>query len=158
MLGVIACATPTVQPSGVASTTHDQLHAFPDADPGMERFVIALPDKNRDEETAFRVELVPGKIMDTDGVNQVRLDLLLEPTPLEGWGYTYYTATGNQLTAGTLMAVPPGTQPVRRFVAGTPLHIRYNSRLPIVVYLPEGCTLRYRIWSAPPEASAAGRG
>ena len=36
--------------------------------------------------------------------------------------------------------------------------IRYNSRLPIVVYAPEGVEIRYRIWSAGPETKAVEKG
>jgi ecotin len=37
-------------------------------------------------------------------------------------------------------------------MGGEPRLFRYNSRLPIVVYAPEGVEIRYRIWSAGPEA------
>jgi ecotin len=54
--------------------------------------------------------------------------------------------------AGTLMAVDPDAPRVDRFVTlgGEPFLIRYNSRLPVVVYVPEGVEVRYRIWSAGP--------
>ena len=54
---------------------------------------------------------------------------------------------------GTLMAVDPNAPKVSRFVtlAGEPYLIRYNSRLPVVVYVPEGVEVRYRIWRAEPE-------
>jgi ecotin len=32
--------------------------------------------------------------------------------------------------------------------------VRYNSRLPLVVYVPEGVIVRYRVWSASPETMA----
>jgi ecotin len=48
----------------------------------------------------------------------------------------------------TMMAAPEGSEKVERFVPGSPLLIRYNSRLPIVVYAPEGYEIRYRIWAA----------
>jgi ecotin len=43
---------------------------------------------------------------------------------------------------------------VDRFVAlgGSLYIIRYNSSLPIVVYVPEGMEVRYRLWRAEPEA------
>ena len=51
--------------------------------------------------------------------------------------------------AGTLMAVDPDAPKVARFITlgGEPYIIRYNSRLPIVVYVPEGVEVRYRIWT-----------
>jgi ecotin len=52
--------------------------------------------------------------------------------------------------AGTLMAVDPNAPKVDRFISlgGEPYLIRYNSRLPVVVYVPEGAEVRYRIWRA----------
>ena len=114
----------------------------------MERFVIVLPDKDRGEDAGFKVELIPGKVMLTDGVNQMRHGTTIEPRPLKGWGYTYYEVTGQDVAMSTMMAVPEGGQKTEQFVPGTPLLIRYNSRLPIVVYAPEGYEVRYRIWKA----------
>jgi len=71
-----------------------------------------------------------------------------EARPLKGWGYTFYEVTGQDTTMSTMMAAPEGSEKVEQFVSGTPLLIRYNSRLPIVVYAPEGYELRYRIWTA----------
>ena len=50
--------------------------------------------------------------------------------------------------AGTLMAVDPNAPKIERFITlgGEPELFRYNSRLPLVVYLPEGVEVRYRIW------------
>jgi ecotin len=127
---------------------HPELGAFPPALEGMKRFVIALPHKERGEEDDFRVELIVGVEMLTDGVNLVRLGNAIEPRTLEGWGYTVYEVTGPSETISTLMAPPEGTPKVKTFVTAAPLHIRYNSRLPIVVYAPNGYEVRYRIWSA----------
>jgi serine protease inhibitor ecotin len=62
--------------------------------------------------------------------------------------------------AGTLMVVDPSAPKVQRFIAmgGEPYIIRYNSRLPVVVYAPEGVEVRYRIWSAEPETKAMEKG
>ena len=61
--------------------------------------------------------------------------------------------------AGTRMAIDPNTPTVNRLVTlgGDPYLIRYNSRLPIVVYAPEEAEVRYRIWSAAPETQAMER-
>jgi ecotin len=134
---------------------HPELKAFPAAKEGMERFVIVLPHKERGAEDDFKVELVPGKTMLTDGVNLTQVGMKIEPRPLEGWGYTYYEVTGRGLAMSTMMAVPPGTPQVEKFVSGTPLLIRYNSRLPVVIYAPRGYEIRYRIWQAPKDSTAA---
>ena len=41
---------------------------------------------------------------------------------------------------------------------GEPYLIRYNSRLPIVVYAPEGVEVRYRLWIASPEVKPIDQG
>lgn len=139
----------------VRSAEHPELKAFPAAQDGMVRFVIVLPHKERGEEDNFKVELLAGKELMTDGVNLVRLGSEVEPRNLEGWGYTYYEVTGSGEVMSTLMAPPEGAPQVKRFVSGTPLLIRYNSRLPVVVYAPVGYEIRYRVWTAPPESTAA---
>ncbi len=141
-----------------AAPPHPELKAFPPAGEGMERFVIVLPHKERGEEDAFRVELVAGREMLTDGVNIVRLACTLEPRPLKGWGYTFYEVGGSPLVMSTLMAPPEGAPKVKRFVTGPRLHIAYNSRLPIVVYAPAGYEIRYRIWTAPETLETAEEG
>lgn len=61
-----------------------------------------------------------------------------------------------RLLAETLMAIDPKEPKVERFVKpdGAPYLIPYNSRLPIVVYVPEGAEVRYRNWRADSEAKA----
>ena len=134
---------------------HSQLKAFPLAKAGMQRFVIELPHKERGEEDTFKVELLPGKMMTTDGVNLVRLGTRIEAQPLKGWGYTYYKVTGKDIGMSTMMGVPAGTQSIKAFVAGQSLMIRYNSRLPIVIYAPQGHQIKYRIWRTDDEFTSA---
>ena len=137
---------------------HPELKAFPAAKEGMERFVIVLPHKERGEEDAYKVELVAGKDMLTDGVNLVSLASAIEPRNLQGWGYTYYEVTGSSETLSTLMAPPPGAPQVKKFVTTAPMLIAYNSRLPVVVYAPKGFEVHYRIFKAPKRARKAIKG
>jgi ecotin len=62
--------------------------------------------------------------------------------------------------AGTLMAVSPDAPKVDRFITlgGEPQLLRYNSRLPLVVYIPGGVEVRYRIWRAGPEVNPVPEG
>jgi ecotin len=62
--------------------------------------------------------------------------------------------------AGTLMAIDPKAPKRARFIGlgGEPYLIRYNSRLPVVVYVPEGTEVRYRIWRADSIVQSVGRG
>ena len=47
------------------------------------------------------------------------------------------------------MATDPNAPKVHRFIklSDAPYLIHYNSRLPIVIYVPKGVEVRYRIWS-----------
>lgn len=142
----------------VAEVAHPQLKAFPSAKEGIERFVVVLPHKERGEEDAFKVEIIPGKILLTDGVNLMRLGCTVEARDLQGWGYTYYEVTGSDMATSTMMAPPEGARKVEKFVSGTGLLIRYNSRLPVVVYAPKGYEIRYRIWKTTELFSRASKG
>jgi ecotin len=133
--------------SGYAAD-HKELKAYPQAKPGMERLVLVLPHKERGEDAGFKVELIPGKTMETDGVNRMGLGYSIQEKTVKGWGYTYYEVSGKGMAISTLIGVRPGTPKVKKFVRGKSHLTRYNSRLPVVVYVPEGVEIRYRIWKA----------
>lgn len=126
----------------------DNLKAFPAAGEGMVRHVLELPAQ--DDESAFRVELIVGKKVMLEEQNSYFWGGRIEKEVIMGWGFTRYLINDLGPLAGTLMAVDPNAPKVARFVTlgGEPFFIRYNSRLPIVVYVPEGAEVRYRIWSA----------
>ena len=126
----------------------DYLKAFPKAAEHQHRFVLRLPHKDRQTEGDFRVEIFVGKIMETDGVNRYWMGKTVEKKPLKGWGFEYYELDKFGPVASTQKAVPPGTKKKDEFVHTQPLMIRYNSRVPIVVYAPQGAEVRYRIWTA----------
>ncbi len=131
--------------------------AYPAADNGMNRFVLHLPQIA--DESAAKVELIVGKEQETDGVNLVNLGGKIEESDVKGWGYPRYDVTVGP-GMSTLIGVPPGTPKVRKFVTlgGNPYLVRYNSKLPVVVYVPEGYELRYRIWTAGTETKNAEKG
>ena len=62
--------------------------------------------------------------------------------------------------AGTAMAVNPNAPKPDRFITlgGEPYIIRYNSRMPIVIYVPESVEVRYRIWTTYDELNAMQKG
>lgn len=125
------------------------LKPYPETIDDLKRYVIYLDQK--ENEDLFEVELIAGKTMEVD-CNRHRLMGNFRSDDVKGWGYTYYTfETDNQIVS-TMMACPgPKTM---KFVSGENMTVRYNSRLPIVVYLPENVELKYRIWSAGEEMTA----
>ncbi len=138
-------------PAGLAG---DNMKAFPPAEAGMVRHVLQLPAQA--DESAFKVELIVGKTVELDEGNRYFFGGRIAEETIQGWGYTRYVVGTLGPLAGTLMAVDPNTPKVARFITlgGAPYLIRYNSRLPVVVYVPEGIEVRYRIWSAGAEVKA----
>jgi ecotin len=136
----------------------DNMKAFPPAEKGMVRYVLQLPEQK--DEYAFKVELIVGKTVQLDEGNRYFFGGKIEAENIEGWGFTRYVVSELGPMAGTLMAVDPNAPKVPRFITigGEPYLIRYNSRLPVVVYVFQGVEVRYRIWSAPPEAKRIEKG
>ncbi|MCA9178148.1 MAG: ecotin family protein [Planctomycetales bacterium] len=154
--GVVAALVGQV--SMASAQSPDYLKAFPAAAEGMKRLVIQLPHKERGEDEGFRVELFAGKEMLTDGVNRVRLGGQLEAKPLKGWGFTYYEVAKFGPAMSTRIGVPPGTPQVKQFVAIPSITIPYNSRVPLVVYVPADGAVQYRIWTAGEQVQVAPEG
>ena len=136
----------------------DNMKAFPAAGAGMVRHVLHLPQQA--DEAAYKVELIVGRTVEIDEGNRYFFGGRIAEETIQGWGYTRYVVGTLGPMAGTLMAVDPAAPKVARFISlgGAPYLIRYNSRLPIVIYVPEGVEVRYRIWSAGAEVKTIEQG
>lgn len=141
--------------SAFASTTPlEKVAPYPQAEKGMKRQVITLPVQK--DEADYKVELLIGQTMDVD-CNQHRLGGQMESKTLEGWGYDYYVFDKVTSPVSTMMACPDGKK-TKKFVTaylGDNALIRYNSKLPIVVYAPENIEVKYRIWKAEDNVQSA---
>ena len=117
-----------------------------------------LPAEKNEE--ALKVEIIVGKTVKTDGVNRHFFAGKIEEETIQGWGFTRYLVKQLGPMAGTRIGVPPGKPEVDTFVTlgGEPLVVRYNSRLPLVIYVPEGAEVRYRVWRADPEGKPVPKG
>ena len=113
-----------------------------------------------EDESLRQVELVIGKTVLTDGVNRHFLGGKVTRETISGWGYSYFELKAIGPMAGTLMAGPPDAPQVDTFVQVR--HdfglLRYNSRMPLVVYVPEGVEVSYRLWSTEQAPIAADEG
>lgn len=140
----VALALAIISPSYSA----DNMKAFPPAEEGMIRHVLQLPEQ--EDESAFKVELIIGKTVLTDPENRYFFASSIEKTTIKGWGFSRYSVAKLRPMAGTLMAVDPDALKVERFISlgGEPYLIRYNSQLPVVIYVPEEAEVHYRIWQA----------
>ena len=132
----------------MAPAADNNMKAFPPAEPGFERFVLPLPKEAHEEN--LKLELQVGQTVETDAANRYFLAGRIEEESIKGWGYTRYVVKQMGPMAGTLMAVDPRKPKTPRFVTlgGDPYLIRYNSKLPVVVYVPKGAEVRYRVWRA----------
>ena len=129
---------------------------FPPAASGSYRYVIHLPPLEKEQDA--KVEIIAGRNATVD-CNISWFGGSLTPSTIEGWGFDYFTLTASDRMSGTLMACPPDSKrtafvPVR----GEDFMLRYNSRLPIVIYAKDGLEIRYRIWKPSDETHNAQRG
>lgn len=150
LLACLASATLAAEPGKRPDDDSHWQKAYPAAAAGMKRVVIHLDAQT--DEYAWKIELTVGKEMETDGVNQMGGGAKIEEKTVQGWGYNYFEAQAHGGVFSTKIGVRPGTPKVTRFVtmAGTG-PVRYNSRLPVVVYVPADMEVRYRLWKAEPE-------
>ena len=134
--------------AGLLQAADPNMKAFPAPEKGMSRHVLELPA--RPDESAFKVEILVGKTVKADAANRFFFPGKIEEETIQGWGFPKYTVRALGPMAGTRMAADPKAPPVDRFVTlgGEPYLLRYNSRLPLVVYVPGDAEVRYRIWKA----------
>jgi len=129
-----------------AGNNSDDLSPYPAAEDGVDRLVFRVPGAL--DESALKVEILVGKMMSVD-CNRTSFSGSLESRVAEGWGYRYFVLENIRGPMSTPMACPPETSNVDRFVlvSGDGFLQPYNSKLPVVVYVPAGFQVRYRIWA-----------
>jgi ecotin len=135
------------------------LKPFPEPEIGYRRVVIRLPVVDAPDDR--RVELILGKTMEVD-CNLHILSGQLARKVVQGWGYDYFVLGNVSGPASTMMACPPDEPRRAAFVriglGQNDAHNgwqRYNSKLPIVVYVPDSIEVHYRIWTADKQTATA---
>ena len=128
------------------SSANDDIKMFPAATPEQQRVVIRLPQLA--DESNSKVEVMVSKQLETD-CNQQRLGGNLQEQALKGWGYSYYTLDELMGPISTMMACPQQSKKITAVpVIGEGYLLRYNSKLPLVIYAPKGVSVKYRLWQA----------
>ena len=127
---------------------------YPPAEDGYKRMVIH-PQALADED-ANKLEINIGKTLKVDCNRQWFIGHLSEEIA-KGWGFPYFILKSVTGPASTLMACPPDKKEREAFVQvrGDGGLLRYNSKLPVVVYVPVDFEVHYRIWTAKEESGMA---
>lgn len=150
MCAQFAVAQKKVAPAGAAK---EDLSMFPAPAAGYKQVIVRVPALPNEQDA--KIELIIGKTAVVDKCNKHFLTGNVTTKNLDGWGYNYYHVTTDGNVAGTLMACSD-TRTEKKFVALQPELTNYNSRLPVVIYLPQDCEVRYRIWKAGKQVLKAG--
>lgn len=151
-MAMSACASLPVEaqspsaPQGLPDdSAQAQLKAYPEATAGQKRNVIYLPATENEDH--LKVEIIVGQQQTIDCNHHV-LGGEVQTRTAEGWGYDYYVVPAITPGISTLMGCPANSQREAFVVLGQQTIVRYNSRLPVVVYTPENVEVRYRLWTA----------
>ncbi|CAA7197394.1 ecotin family protein [Chryseobacterium potabilaquae] len=114
-----------------------EIEMFPKAKEGYKQVYIQLPMAKNEND--LKVEFFVGveKMLDC---NNHFLIGDLKAQDLQG----YYEVDSKGETGGTLMACPDNKM-IKKFVSLQPEIVRYNSKLPLVFYVPNNLEVRYRI-------------
>ena len=118
---------------------------FPKPKEGFKKMVIEVPLSQNDDQK--KIEFSVGKMMEVDGCNHYGLNGSLATKDLEGWGYQYFEFETDGQVISTQMGCPDA--PKRHlFVSAQPNTVRYNGKMPIVIYVPEEYDVQYKIFTA----------
>lgn len=123
------------------------LKAYPESLEGYDRYVLFLPEiKNSQKER--KVEIIPGITTEVD-CNKHGLSGVFVEKNIDGWGYSYLIFESDGGIRSTLMACPDDTRRTEVVTGATHL-MNYNSRLPVVVFIPkkDNFSVQYRVWEA----------
>jgi ecotin len=127
---------------------------FPEPKKGYTQFVIEVPFSSMEEDANKKIEIFVGKYADVDTCNHHSLTGEFQTKDLQGWGYSYYEFQSKGDIVGTMMGCG-NHQKVSKFISSQGLLLNYNGRMPIVLYVPEGFEVQFKIYKAEPETYKA---
>jgi len=121
------------------------LSMYPAATEGLRRVYIHLPVMKNERD--LKVEIFIGREQMVD-CNSYTLTGQVTEENLEGWGFTYYKVTSEGQLLGTLMGCPDNKKTKKFIQLPQPLLLNYNSKIPVVLYIPRDLEVRYKVWTA----------
>lgn len=121
-----------------------EIDMFPKAETGFKQVFIQVPVVENEEN--YKIELHVGKEALVD-CNQHFMNGQLSEVNLDGWGYTYFKVESDGSISSTKMACLDSKLELK-FITLTPQLVRYNSKLPVVLYVPENFSVKYKIFKA----------
>lgn len=132
-----------------AQVIHEKVDTsiFPKVEKGMTPYVIEVPYGGMESDADKRIEVIIGKNEQVDKCNRHMLNGTLEKKDLKGYGYNYYEFKSDGNIMSTMMGCSD-TGKVTKFVSSQSTMMNYNGRMPIVIYVPEGYEVKYKIYKA----------
>lgn len=118
-----------------------EIEMFPKAKDGFKQVYIQLPVAKNEQDLKVEYFVGTEKMLDC---NNYSLMGSVKSQDLQGWGYNYYEVESNGEAVGTLMGCM-NKKATKKFIYIHPEIVRYNSKLPLVFYVPKDLEVRYRV-------------
>lgn len=129
-----------------SAMTNSVLAPFPQPDADQVRHVIQVPP--RADEALYQIEIQIGKTLTVD-CNHYAFGGELTEHHVPGWGYDYFVYGREHPLVSTEKACLPDSERTL-FVQAVDANrmLRYNSRMPVVIYTPRDMDVKYQLWHA----------
>ncbi|MCL2919203.1 serine protease inhibitor ecotin [Shewanella litorisediminis] len=125
--------------------TQETSKMFPAPSAGMVQHILTLPTLENEANYLVEVQIGQTKLVDC---NKHSLRGELQTKDLKGWGYNYYEVAEIAEGPSTMMACFDNAKTEAFVRIPGDFKFAYNSKLPMVFYIPEGAELKYRVWRA----------
>ena len=149
----VAVACLFIRVSSATAVPNSLLAPFPRPDADQTRHVIHVPP--RSDEPLYQVEIQVGKTLTVD-CNHYAFGGELTEHHVPNWGYDYFVYSREHPLVSTEMACPPDSERTL-FIQAVDANrmLRYNSRMPIVLYTPRDMEVKYQLWHVETTPTAA---
>ncbi|WP_035500749.1 ecotin family protein [Fusobacterium gonidiaformans] len=121
-----------------------ELDIYPKAKKGTKQEIFILDKQEKEED--YKIELRFGKDIKVDCNVHSFLHGNLEEKSVEGWSYPYYIFQGSNDMVQTLMLCQEGKKLKRVYYPSATRILPYNSKLPVVIYVPKDVKVEVHIW------------